>query len=73
MRVRLAVGAIWIFTTRRLESDIMDENFSAAANVADPKTMELKVLTFPWATVTVMSAEGLDISNNDEDLDVDDI
>jgi hypothetical protein len=60
------------FKIRRLDSDMMDENCSAAANVADSKPAELKVLNFPWAKVTVLSAEGLNISN-EEDLDVDDI
>jgi hypothetical protein len=41
--------------------------------VADAKPTELKVLNFPWAEVTILSADGLNISENDEDLDVDDI
>jgi hypothetical protein len=61
------------FSIRRLENDLTDENCSAAANVADAKPTELKVLNFPWAEVTILSADGLNISENDEDLDVDDI
>jgi hypothetical protein len=44
------------FNIMRLDSDMMDENCSAAANVADSKPAELKLLYFPWAKVNKVRA-----------------